>query len=92
VSHCCRKTLRWWAESRGRRDAIYNCFQHNKHARRFGRRCQDGKEALAIIDALQRRNEEIKFIRSPHEGEFGVEMLRVLAKEEEEELPATADQ
>jgi len=50
------------------------------------------KEALAIINALQRRNEEIKFIRSPHEGEIGVEMLRVLAKEEEEELPATADQ
>jgi hypothetical protein len=49
-------------------------------------------EALAIINALQTRNEEIKFIRSPHEGEIGVEMLRVLAKEEEEELPATADQ
>ena len=50
------------------------------------------REALAIVCALQRRNEEIKFIRSPHEGEIGVEMLRVLAKEEEEELPATADQ
>jgi len=50
------------------------------------------KEALAIINALRRRNEEIKFIRSPHEGEIGVEMLRVLAKEEEEELPATAGQ
>jgi hypothetical protein len=51
-------------------------------------------QALAIIDALQRRNEEIRFIRSPHEGEIGVEMLRVLAKEEEEEeeLPATSDQ
>jgi hypothetical protein len=47
-------------------------------------------EALAIIDALQRRSEEIKFITSPHEGEIGVEMLRVLAKEEEEELPASA--
>ena len=50
------------------------------------------KEALAIINVLQRRNEEIKFISSPHEGEIGVEMLRVLAKEEEEELPATAGQ
>ncbi len=45
------------------------------------------KEALAIIDALQRSHEEIIFITSPHEGEIGVEMLRVLAKEEEEELP-----
>jgi hypothetical protein len=47
-------------------------------------------EGLAIINALQRRNEEIKFITSPHEGDIGIEMLRVLAKEEEEELPATA--
>jgi hypothetical protein len=46
------------------------------------------RQALAIINALQSKNEEIKFIRSPHEGEIGVEMLRVLAKEEEEELPA----
>lgn len=45
------------------------------------------KEALAIIDALQRSHEEITFITSPHEGEIGVEMLRVLAKEEEEEMP-----
>ena len=40
------------------------------------------KEALALVDALQRSDEEIKFIRSPHEGEIGIEMLRVLAKEE----------
>ena len=45
------------------------------------------KEALAIIDALQQSHEEIIFITSPHEGEIGVEMLRVLAKEEEEEIP-----
>jgi hypothetical protein len=50
------------------------------------------REALAIVSALQRRNEAIRFIRSLQEGEIGVEMLRVLAKEEEEELPATADQ
>jgi hypothetical protein len=49
---------------------------------------QTAREALAIINALQRGNEDIKFITSPHEGEIGVEMLRVLAKEEEEELPA----
>jgi hypothetical protein len=40
------------------------------------------KEALALVDALQRSDEEIKFIRSPHGGEIGIEMLRVLAKEE----------
>jgi hypothetical protein len=40
------------------------------------------KEALALVDALQRSDEEIKFIKAPHEGEIGVEMLRVLAKEE----------
>jgi hypothetical protein len=47
-------------------------------------------EALAIVGALQRRSEEIKYITSPQEGEIGVEMLRVLAKEEEEELQASA--
>lgn len=46
--------------------------------------------ALAIVGALQRRGEEIKYITSPQEGEIGVEMLRVLAKEEEEELQASA--
>jgi hypothetical protein len=44
-------------------------------------------QALAIITALQGANEEIKFIRSPQEGDIGVEMVRVLAKEEEEEMP-----
>ena len=47
-------------------------------------------EALAIVGALQRRGEEIKYITSPQEGEIGVEMLRVLAREEEEELQAGA--
>ena len=47
-------------------------------------------EALTTIDVLQRSGEEIKYITSPQEGEIGVEMLRVLAKEEEEELQATA--
>jgi hypothetical protein len=45
------------------------------------------REALAITEALQNRDGKIKFIRSPQEGEFGVEMLRLLAKEEEEEMP-----
>jgi hypothetical protein len=47
-------------------------------------------EALTTIGALQRRGEEIKYITSPQEGEIGVEMLRVLAKEEEEELQTSA--
>jgi len=47
-------------------------------------------EALTTIGALQRRGEEIKYITSPQEGEIGVEMLRVLAKEEGEELQASA--
>ena len=47
-------------------------------------------EALTTIGALQRRGEEIKYITSPQEGEIGIEMLRVLAKEEAEELQATA--
>jgi hypothetical protein len=47
-------------------------------------------EALTTIDVLQRSGEKIKYITSPQEGEIGVEMLRVLAKEEEEELQATA--
>jgi hypothetical protein len=47
-------------------------------------------EALTTIDALQRSGEEIKYITSPQEGEIGVEMLRVLAREEEEEMQASA--
>jgi hypothetical protein len=41
-------------------------------------------EALATIGAIPRRGEEIRYITSPQEGEIGVEMLRVLAREEEE--------
>ena len=40
------------------------------------------KEALELVEALQRSDEEIKFIRAPAEGEIGVEMLRVLVNEE----------
>jgi hypothetical protein len=46
------------------------------------------KDALAIIKALENDGEEIRFVTSPQEGEIGVQMLRVLAKEEEDELPA----
>jgi hypothetical protein len=48
-------------------------------------------ETLAFIDELQRSDQEIKYIRSPHEGEIGIEMLRVLAKEEDEEMPISPD-
>lgn len=47
-------------------------------------------EALTTIGALQGRGEELRYISSPQEGEIGIEMLRVLAKEEEEELQASA--
>jgi hypothetical protein len=52
-----------------------------------GARATTANEALAMIRTLQKAEQEIKFIRSPHEGEIGIEMLRVLAKEEEAELP-----
>lgn len=38
-------------------------------------------EALELAEALQRSDEEIKFVDTP-EGRHGMEMLRVLAKEE----------
>jgi hypothetical protein len=50
------------------------------------------KDALAIIGALENAGEEIRFVTSPQEGEIGIGMLRVLAKEEEEELPVAVDQ
>jgi hypothetical protein len=43
-------------------------------------------QALSVIAQIQTRHQELKFIRSPQEGEIGVEMLRLLAKEEDEEL------
>ena len=45
------------------------------------------REALAIAERLQSQRGEIKYITSLQEGEFGIEMLRVLAKEEGEEMP-----
>ena len=45
------------------------------------------REALAITEALQSQRRDIRYITSPQEGEFGLEMLRVLAKEEDEEMP-----
>jgi hypothetical protein len=42
--------------------------------------------ALAMIAALQDTVDEIRFIRSPQEGDMGIEMLLLLAKEEVEEI------
>ncbi|MGT2441186.1 hypothetical protein ACU4GH_41310 [Bradyrhizobium betae] len=47
-------------------------------------------QAVAIIAALRRSADEIKFIRSPQEGDMGIEMLLLLAKEEAEEMPQRA--
>lgn len=46
-------------------------------------------QAVAIIAARQSAD-EIKFIRSPQEGDMGIEMLLLLAKEEAEEMPQHA--
>jgi hypothetical protein len=35
-----------------------------------------------LAEALERSDEEIKFIDTPTEGRVGMDMLRVLAKEE----------
>jgi hypothetical protein len=56
----------------------------------LGAETKTALEALATIGALQKKGEEVRYITSPQEGEIGVEMLRVLAKEEEEELQASA--
>jgi hypothetical protein len=44
-------------------------------------------QAVAIVAALQKAANEIEFIRSPQEGDMGIEMLMLLAKEEAEEMP-----
>ena len=49
------------------------------------------REALAITEALQSQDNKIRFITSPQEGEFGVEMLRLLARGEEEEICIAPD-
>jgi hypothetical protein len=49
------------------------------------------RESLAIAEDLQTRGGKIKYITSAQEGKFGVEMLRLLAKEEAEEMPAAPD-
>ena len=40
------------------------------------------KEALELAEALEQRDEEIRFIDTPTDGRVGMNMLRALAKEE----------
>ena len=63
-------------------------FSATNTERASGTDAKTALEALTTIDALQITGEEIKYISSPQEGEIGIEMLRVLAKEEAEELQA----
>lgn len=58
----------------------------------WGTEAPTARDALAIIEALESDGEEIRFVTSPQEGEIGVQMLRVLAAEEEDELPGRLHQ
>ena len=40
------------------------------------------RKALALVEALHEKGEEIRFIKAPGDGEIGVEMLRILADKE----------
>ena len=46
------------------------------------RRENTAREALELAQALEQRDEEIRFIDTPTDGRVGMNMLRVLAKEE----------
>ena len=74
------------------RDMLYTIVFASRDARDLSAiDVTTARQALAIAEALQSQYEEIKFITSAQEGEFGVEMLRLLAKEEVEEMPAAPD-
>jgi len=45
-------------------------------------RTNTAQEAVNLVDALERSDREIKFIDTPTDGRVGIDMLRVLAKEE----------
>ena len=71
------------------RDMRYTIFFVSRDTRALSTTdATTAREALAIVEALQSQYGELKFITSAQEGEFGVEMLRLLAKEEVEEMPA----
>jgi hypothetical protein len=45
-------------------------------------RTNTAQEALELAEALDRSDEEIKFIVTPTDGRVGIDMLGILAKEE----------
>jgi hypothetical protein len=45
-------------------------------------RTNTAQEAIELAEALARSDEEIQFIDTPTDGRVGIDMLRVLAKEE----------
>ena len=80
--HC--KTL----HTEGVYEMLYTIVFVSRHTRSLSATdAMTAREALALAEALQSQYAEIKYITSPQEGEFGVEMLRLLAKEEGEEMP-----
>jgi hypothetical protein len=87
LSNSCRKPLRPWAAKQDKKMPYTIVFETRNTREIVAADATTANQALAMIGALQRANEEIKFIRSPQEGDIGVGMLRVLAKEEEEEIP-----
>jgi hypothetical protein len=79
-------------QKEGMRDMRYTIVFVSRDARALSATdATTARQALAIVEALQSQDSEIKFIASAQEGEFGVEMLRLLAKEEVEEMPAASD-
>ncbi len=65
-------------------------FQAKNQAAVLATEAATATQAVAIVAALRRNSDEIKFIRSPQEGDMGIEMLLLLAKEEAEEMPQRA--
>jgi hypothetical protein len=45
-------------------------------------RTNTAQAALELAEALKRNDKEIKFIDTPTNGHVGIDMLRVMAKEE----------
>ncbi|MFT4121289.1 hypothetical protein [Bradyrhizobium sp.] len=62
-------------------------FQAKNNASILATEAPTANQAVAIVAALRQSADEIKFIRSPQEGDMGIEMLLLLAKEEAEEMP-----
>jgi hypothetical protein len=45
-------------------------------------RANTAQDALNLAESLERNDAEIRFIDTPSDGQVGMDMLRVLAKEE----------